>query len=465
LRLSPLILFLISWSFLLSSASFLPTNNNINSDRGQFSSFVEQFSNQRIRLHKITQQHAIPKQRQGQSVGLLVHLHQRRRTINCKVSTLNVGKSNEDNDSTNIRIYELLPKRKYTSKTVLEGSTRRKINRSNRKVKSTSRVNALEIEYLESATKSLLNSTIGTLSENGRWHQVVSVLMAWSKHAKRYAETPILMESLLQLLVDEKKKMDSEHSNSIEITIDLYNAVLDAWVCTAFFQQQQLITPHRASQRAREILSSMQENYEQSIASNNKNDLKSPSSSLLLSSPQPDRTSFSLVLHCVCRIEGAFVARRVLAWMEYLAKSEKNIAARPIRIDYIMVLDSYTSLRDKNTPYLTEGFIRHMNILYNNNCNKQQLQLVQSATTTTTASHRNTNESHSDELLLLPDTYCYNILLKSLNKQVAYSDGRGGRVVAEQADRILEEMKCSGLPHCQPDLVTYSCTYTASTFT
>jgi hypothetical protein len=346
---------------------------------------------------------------------------------------LNMGLSNEENESTI---------RKEKLSRVGKECNRRRINRSNRKAKATSRVNAFEIQYLETATRSLLNNTVGSLSEMGKWHQVVSLLMAWSKYAKQYPEAPVLMQLLLQRLVEEKRISNPENSNSIEITVDMYNAVIDAWICAAFFQQQS-ISPQLASQRAREILSSMQDDYEQSVINND--DMYRTISM----SPSPNLTSFSLVLHCVCRIEGAFVARRVLAWMEYLTKSGKNVEARPIRNDYIMVLDSYGSLRDKNTPQLTEGFIRHMNAMYSNTYHK----LLQPTTTATTVA----NERFNDDVLLLPDTYCYNILLKSWNKQVFYSDGRGGRVVAEQADRILEEMKGSGLPHCQPDLVTYSC--------
>jgi hypothetical protein len=54
--------------------------------------------------------------------------------------------------------------------------------------------------------------------------------------------------------------------------------------------------------------------------------------------------SFDLVLHVVCRTEGALIARRLLAWMEYLHKSGKNEYALPTRNDYLSIgLDAYAN--------------------------------------------------------------------------------------------------------------------------
>lgn len=275
-------------------------------------------------------------------------------------------------------------------------------NRSLRKGKIQKSTN---IKWLEQATKLLCSNQPGTLID-GKWHQVVSLFNAWSSLSKRHESAPVYMETLLKMLVEER----NAGNNDVEITIELYNSLLDAWACAALFKMT--IPQERASQRVREILVVLQENHE-------RGDLLSP-----------NKISFNIVFHCACRIEGALVARRLLAWMEYLIKSGKNIAAKPIRSDYIMILDTYAKYNGKNVATLTEGFIRHMN-----------------------------SEEVRDTVGLsefkLPDTYCYNILLKAWNKQVGMNK-RQGRDAAEQADRILEEMKERDLDYCRPDLITYA---------
>jgi hypothetical protein len=61
------------------------------------------------------------------------------------------------------------------------------------------------------------------------------------------------------------------------------------------------------------------------------------------------------------RTEGALIARRLLAWMEYLHKSGKNEYALPTRNDtYLLVWTRTPIVRDDNAGQLAEGFIRHM---------------------------------------------------------------------------------------------------------
>lgn len=268
------------------------------------------------------------------------------------------------------------------------------------------------IEWLIQATQSILTEARDQLKE-GKWHQVVSLIGAWSSRARHHETATIQIESLLKLLVDHKRL----GNNNIEISIDLYNKLLDAWACNALFGLSD--HPHLASKRTREILLHLQESYETG------------------DDVYPDSKSFGIVLHCVCRVEGALVARRLLAWMEYLSKTGKNSAATPIRSDYIMILDCYSNMDTPNSAILAEGFIRHMN----------SLQLHIRAL--------DTNLSKEHEAIHLPDTYCYNILLKTWNKKVI-ANPRQGRHIAEQADRILEEMKMQNSDRCKPDLVTYA---------
>jgi hypothetical protein len=197
-------------------------------------------------------------------------------------------------------------------------------------------------------------------------------------------------------------------NTKVEITIDLYNKLLDAWACAAHFRT--IPDPTQASQRAREILVTLQENYEQQRLTTS----ASSSTVLLL---KPDAESFRIVLRLVSRTEGAWTARRCLAWMEYLAKSGKNLDAAPGRSQYIQVLDAYARLQTPQAGILAEAFLRH-------------LQFVQQPV----------------------DTLCYNIAIKAWTKGIT---GGNRREAAEHADRILEEMKAS--EYGLQDVVTYAC--------
>ena len=103
--------------------------------------------------------------------------------------------------------------------------------------------------------------------------------------------------------------------------------------------------------------------------------------------PQPNEESFDMVFRMVLKVEGPNIARRVLAWMEYIYKMKRNDLAKPTRSYYIRLLHAYANSRnDKNAGILAEGFLRHMNI---------------------------TGE--------IPDTHCYNLALKAWTRGMYYS--------------------------------------------
>jgi len=319
-----------------------------------------------------------------------------------------------------------------------EGSTTQPQNKQKR---SASYSQYRRREWLEQATARLTSSPVGSL-DRGKWHEVVSIFLGWSALAKRDPRAPLQMEVLLKRLLDERIL-----NEEIPVTIDLYNRLLDAWACAALFRTLPKNKPasdaagstgggtinFTAAQRAREILVSLQEKFEQT------RDL----------SIQPTRKSFELVLHAVCRTEGPFIARRVLAWMEHLTKSGKNPAAQPTRSDYILVLGAYANLNSESSRNnkrtrgaaaeeggwghdalgtvpdagaLAEGFLRHM------------------------------------KAMRVPlDALCYNIAIKAWIKATRYGrtaaaalHNHRGREAAEHADRILETMEA------EPDLVTYA---------
>jgi hypothetical protein len=251
---------------------------------------------------------------------------------------------------------------------------------------------ASRLKWIQQATDRFLNDR-PDLSK-GKWHEVVSLVHAWWSLSKIEASAATNMEALLNMLSEEESAI---------VTVDLYNALLDAWACAAIVQN----IPN-AAQRARQILVAMQQNHE------------------TLDSPAPDEVSFDTVLHVVCKIEGAIVARRMLAWMEYLYKTDKNVHALPSKCDYIQVLEAYSNLDSTQAGRLAEAFLRHI-------------------------------ELHRPELGL-PDTLCYNMALKAWISKKRNKRG-GGREAAEHADRILEEMKDASQYklQCRPDIVTYTC--------
>jgi Pentatricopeptide repeat domain len=246
-------------------------------------------------------------------------------------------------------------------------------------------------KWLQQATNDILETTPGTLVK-GKWHELVSMIKAWSRYAKIDPETPIVMERLIKRLLDEKEVGGNKGAI---IDIDTYNRLLDAWCCAALFRTQMSKgrSPTMASQRAREILVSLQENYE-------------ASRSLPLRQPKPNGESFSMVYDVVLKVEGPTAARKVLAWLEYIHKMRRNDLAKPTRSYYIRLLHAYAN---SGKGQQAEGFLKHMNA---------------------------TGE--------IPDTFCWNVCIK------AYTKAKRGRESAEHADRILEEMPVP------KDLVTYS---------
>jgi len=263
-----------------------------------------------------------------------------------------------------------------------------------------------KLDWLKQATARLLSSKPGTLTE-GKWHEVVSLLNAWSSFSKvAGTQAPVQIEGLLKVLVEERRA----GNEAVEINMELYNTLLDAWACAALFKtvEDDGSSSETASQRLRKMLVLLQENFEQEP----------------VTAPKPDCESFNIVLHVVCKTEGALTARRVLAWMEYLAKTGKNTDAEPSRSHYIQVLDAYA--RIPTAGVLAEAFLRHM-------------------------------RHHCKPELNLPDTLCYNIAIKAWSNSSHRQSKRQGREAAEHADRILEEMKELGSEQCRPDVVTYAC--------
>jgi Pentatricopeptide repeat domain len=271
-------------------------------------------------------------------------------------------------------------------------------------------------QWLKQASEDILSTTPGTLVK-GKWHELVSILKANSKYAKVDPDSPIVMERLVERLV---KEIHDGRNAEAAVDIEIYNLLLDAWCCQAMFLRQRPTTkdgvPVIASQRAREMLVSLQENYEQQQQqqidqtsrrhddqqmSINNNSTTTTMASLV----QPNERSFAMVFDAVLKVEGPTVARRILAWMEFIYRKGRNDLARPGRRYYLRLLQSYAN---RSMPELAEAFLRHMHGM--------------------------------DEDV---DTYCYNVALNAWSKQ-------GGRTAAEHVDRLLEQMTAP------KDIITYA---------
>lgn len=237
-------------------------------------------------------------------------------------------------------------------------------------------------EWLRQASDRLVTSPVGSL-DRGKWHEIVSILTAWSRFVKQDPDAPLRMEALLKRLVEEP---------TAHVCIDIYNKLLDAWACAALFKTHPAA---KASQRAREILVSLQEIYDMN--------------KIL----QPNRESFDVVYHVVCRTEAPVVGRRLLALREYLYKTGKNLNAKASIEDYTLLMNSYANYGGRNAGLHASGLLSHMRVVG-----------------------------------VLPNLRCYNLVIK------AWTRAQKGRTAAEQAERILEEMAID--PFVEPDLVTYS---------
>lgn len=245
-----------------------------------------------------------------------------------------------------------------------------------RKRRRISASSEIDKHYVHRSTKELLEAQPGSLTK-GKWHQLTSMITAWSGFCKTDPQAPVLMESLLKRLLEEQ----AAGNKQCLVDVTHYNQILDGWACAALFQTQ---TDISGAERACQILMLLQQRYEESGDER----------------IRPNAESFDLVLHVTCRTRGAVPARRLLALMEYLSKTGRNEEAKPTFSDYIMVLDTYASLGTTNAGTLAEGFIRHM--------------MVNG---------------------ISPTTLCYNIAIK------AWTKGQRGRSQAEHADRILETME------------------------
>ena len=248
---------------------------------------------------------------------------------------------------------------------IFKGRKRRFRRKFERKPRTDFRNNyAANVErraWLRRATTEIIENEPGTLVK-GKCHELISMIKAWSKYSKIDPEAPLVIEQLIKRLHDERIAGNEEAVADIE----MYNLLLDAWCCIALFssnyKNKHPAHPVTASQRARDILMQMEQNYE-----------------ITGTTVQPNEASFSLVFDVVLKVEGVSAARDLLGWMEDVSKA--NDLATPGPKYYIRLLNKIADSRAENAGELAEGVLRHM-----------------------------------ENIGMTPETVCYNIVMKAWTK-------------------------------------------------
>jgi hypothetical protein len=187
--------------------------------------------------------------------------------------------------------------------------------------------------WLQRTTTTLLETTPGSLVK-GKWHELVSMINAWSRRLEDDPNAPLLLEQLLKRVIDEQRAGNRECSP----TTDLYNYVIDAWAATTSEHGR------AASRRARQILHLLQQTHD------------------VEQDPErrPNAHSFLTVLKAAAKTEKAPVARETLRWMEQLYSSGRNPDAKPTISAYVTVLDAFSNSGMEDAGDWAEEVLKQM---------------------------------------------------------------------------------------------------------
>lgn len=308
--------------------------------------------------------------------------------------------------------------------------------------------------YLHDATLRLLNTQEfppGSFIK-GKWHELYSMLVAWSKWINTDIEllsrrtgqdqqivsnahptdVPLLVESILKRMIDEQ----AAGNTNVQIKTHMYNIILEAWLATihktsvlkrqynkAEFEEKGTMCMV-AAQRSLDILKKMQSEYELKKDDNIKPNFFSFLTVLKTWLKACSMTSIPSSEKNVSSHLASRKAHQTLQWMEYFAKSGRNESAKPNALAYTMVLDAYGKSGEKDAGTKAEALLRQMQ--------KENMEL---------------------------NLFCYNLVINAYTRQ-----GRRGGAV-DNAERILHEVEDiyqqTGNPAMKPDVVTYTSLVTA----
>jgi len=233
-------------------------------------------------------------------------------------------------------------------------------------------------QWLQKVSKGLLETTPGTLNK-GKWHEIISMLTAWTSFAQDDSSAPLVMECLLKRLVDERRAGNKE----VFVTTELYNTVIEAWYKQASPSKEGKLS----ARRARDILLSLQRSY---IETQDETTM-------------PDAKSFIIVLHALSKAEDAAGSKNMLKWMEKLHENGLNNAAKLTLTAYAHALNAIASTGSKDAGIEAERLLKDMNATG-----------------------------------VEPTTLCYTTVMKAWIKVGRLT--RNGRQAAEHSERIMDEM-------------------------
>ena len=325
--------------------------------------------------------------------------------------------------------------------------------------------------WLYEATLNLLDNEVyppGSLCK-GKWHELNSMLVAWSKwmscsnvnvnvgvasndSSSVYGFTdstqfPLLMESILKRIIDER----SAGTSDVQVTTQMYNVILEAWLAsipTTTATSTSTVPPRGthenskstaagtsrrakdgamcivAAQRSLDIVKQMQSEYEAQGNEHIKPNLSSFITVLKMWTRACSATSIPPVQKDVSMHLASRKAHQTLQWMEYLARSGRNVDVKPNVSSITLVMGAFAKSGEKDAGSKAEALLRHM-----------------------------------QEMNVQPNLYCYNMVIHAYTRQ-----GRRGGAV-DNAERILHELEDlyeeSGNLSMKPDVISYTSLVTA----
>jgi len=289
--------------------------------------------------------------------------------------------------------------------------------------------------YLRSATLRLLD-TDSFPPVKGKWHELNSMLVAWSKWLNSDTqprmddptEVPLLTESILKLIIDEQAAGNSD----VQVTARMYNTILEAWLASVSIPRKRQYSDSggtgtmqvSVAERALDILKRMQMEYESKGDEYLKPNFFSFLTVLKIWTKTCTATSIPTSQKDVPFHIGSRKSHQTLQWMEYLARSGRNDNAKPNVLTYTIVMDAFAKSGEKDSGSKAEALLRHME-----------------------------GENIKRNL------FCYNLVINAYTRQ-----GRRGGAV-DNAERILHELENiydeTADPTMKPDVVTYTSVITA----
>jgi hypothetical protein len=190
--------------------------------------------------------------------------------------------------------------------------------------------------WLSLATQQLLESVPGSLT-SGKWHELISMMSAWSKRVNIDSSAHLILESLLKRLIDERfAGNDDAMASAYE-----YNMVISAWTAVAQYDSKQ---GKQASERALYILRLLQRAHDEEQR------------------PELLPTSFSFlkVLAALSHAKDSSKCKTTLRWMEALYDQGLNRNAKPLESAYTYVLNSIADSGEPNSGKEAERMLKHM---------------------------------------------------------------------------------------------------------